>query len=100
MVSLEGVRQIKVEGFWGWLAALGMLVLAAGIAVIGFTVFLVLLAVGLVAGPFLRKRMQRKMREFQEQQQRGAGAPPGGPVIDVEYEVRDKDSQDQSDPTK
>jgi hypothetical protein len=81
--------EIQPNTWWGKLLALAAAILLVALAVVFFTVFLGLLAAAVIAAPLLGWWRARQLR-------RGAPKPtmdgprPGGPVIDVEYEIRDK----------
>ena len=79
---------IQPNTWWGKLLALAAAILLVSLAIVFFTVFLGLLVVGVLVAPLLGWWRARQLR-------RGAAAPmpsgprPGGPVIDVDYEVHD-----------
>lgn len=79
---------IQPNTWWAKLLAVAAAILLAALAVVFFTVFLGLLAAAVIAAPLVGWWRARRLRR--DAGTRTTGEPrQGGPVIDVDYEIRD-----------
>ncbi|WP_406854118.1 hypothetical protein ABEG18_16360 [Alsobacter sp. KACC 23698] len=97
MNDRTGTRVASVPRWAVWLGVAAAAGVGLLIAIIGFSLILVLAPFVIAAGALARWRLKKALREMQARQSAGAGAstfdrrpPPASDVIEGEYRVLDE----------